>query len=119
MTAVNVAAAQPGIFSRAILRSGTAERADESPSAAGEYIEIYCTGLGPTYASGEYQRTVDTPTVFVGAAPAVVQYSGLAPGYVGLYQINARIPEGLASGMQPVMISLHQMRSNVVNIAVR
>jgi uncharacterized protein (TIGR03437 family) len=119
MTSVNVTAAQPGIFPRAILRAGTAELADESPSAAGDYIEIYCTGLGPTYASGDLQRTLDTPTVFIGAAPAVVQYSGLAPGYVGLYQVNVRIPEGLAPGVQPVMISLHQMRSNAVNIVVR
>jgi uncharacterized protein (TIGR03437 family) len=118
-TAVNVTSFQPGIFARAILRTGTSVRADESPVAAGDYIEIYCTGLGPTQLSGGLQWTVNTPIVFVGAAPAVVQYHGLAPGYVGLYQVNVRIPEGLAPGIQPVMISLSQMHSNTVNIAVR
>jgi uncharacterized protein (TIGR03437 family) len=117
--AVNVTAYQPGIFARAILVHGTADRADESPVPAGEYIEIYCTGFGPTRLSGDLQWTVQMPTVFVGAAPATVQYSGLAPGYTGLYQVNVEIPKGLAAGLQPVMISINQMHSNAVNIRVR
>ena len=52
-------------------------------------------------------------------APAEVQYSGLAPGFAGLYQVNARIPSGLAPGSQPVVISIDGQQSNSVSILVK
>ena len=36
---------------------------------------------------------------------ATVTYSGLAPGYVGLYQINVRVPAGIPSGPQTLTVS--------------
>jgi uncharacterized protein (TIGR03437 family) len=30
----------------------------------------------------------------------------LAPGYVGLYQVNIQVPSGLSSGPQPIIISV-------------
>ena len=47
-SAVNVAALEPGIFSGAVLHAGTTVSAVTTPVDAGDYIEIYCTGLGPT-----------------------------------------------------------------------
>jgi uncharacterized protein (TIGR03437 family) len=60
------------------------------------YVELYCTGLGPVtnqpitgaVASGsQLSETITRPTVTIGNAPAVVLYSGLAPTFIGLYQI--------------------------------
>jgi uncharacterized protein (TIGR03437 family) len=46
------------------------------------------------------------PTVTVGNAAAQVLFSGLAPGFVGLYQINFLVPWGAPLGLQvPITIS--------------
>jgi uncharacterized protein (TIGR03437 family) len=50
----------------------------------------------------------------------MVSFSGLAPGYVGLYQVNALVPEGSAVGSAvPVTISIGGVSSNAVTIAVQ
>jgi uncharacterized protein (TIGR03437 family) len=116
---VNVVAVQPGIFPGAVLRAGTGTSAITTPVRAGDYIEIYCTGLGPTQSAGGYQQTVHTPTVFLGATPARLVYSGLAPGYTGLYQVNVQVPAGLAPGPQPVILEVNLQHSNTINILVQ
>ena len=61
-----------------------------------------------------------TPTVMIGGAPADVWFSGLAPGYVGLYQVNAQVPAGSATGHEvPVVVSIGGVDSNAVTIAVQ
>jgi uncharacterized protein (TIGR03437 family) len=57
--------------------------------------------------------------VTIGGVPADVSFSGLAPGYVGLYQVNAQVPAGLAANAAtPVVISMEGIASNTVTIAV-
>ena len=34
----------------------------------------------------------------IGGQPAAVAFSGLAPGFAGLYQVNATVPPGLSAG---------------------
>jgi uncharacterized protein (TIGR03437 family) len=41
-----------------------------------------------------------------GGVPATILYDGLAPGYVGLYQINVQVPNVAASDSVPVTYSL-------------
>jgi uncharacterized protein (TIGR03437 family) len=108
----------PGIFPGAVLRAGTAESSATSPVRAGDYIEIYCTGLGATHNTGGFDLTVLAPSVFVGSVPATPTYSGLAPGYTGLYQVNVRVPEGVARGMQPLLLSVGQAHSTEIRIAI-
>jgi uncharacterized protein (TIGR03437 family) len=114
-----VDAVHPGIFQGAVLRAGTGESAVTSPVAAGEYIEIYSTGLGPTRSVGGLQRTVTTPTVFFGATPVQAPFSGLAPGYQGLYQVNVQVPQGLPPGPVTLLLSMSLEHSNEVQIVVR
>ena len=114
-----VAAVQPGIFPGAVLLAGTAVSAGTTAVRAGDYIEIYCTGLGPTVAAGGLYLTVNAPTALIGASRAQVLYSGLAPGFLGLYQVNAQVPPGLAPGLQPVVLMVNQLAGNTVNIAVQ
>jgi uncharacterized protein (TIGR03437 family) len=82
----------------------------------GDYIQIYLTGLGKATPGGDpagtpletggsapadgsiLYRTVETPSVTIGGIPAVVLYSGLAPGFAGLYQINLQIPASVPAG---------------------
>jgi uncharacterized protein (TIGR03437 family) len=64
------------------------------PVLPGEHISIYCTGLGAVSnppssgapaPSEQLSTTMSTPTVTIGGIPATVVFSGLAPGFVGLY----------------------------------
>jgi uncharacterized protein (TIGR03437 family) len=41
---------------------------------------------------------------FFGDVSARVDYAGLAPGYVGLYQFNVVVPAGTSSGDVPLRI---------------
>jgi uncharacterized protein (TIGR03437 family) len=116
---VTITPAQPGIFAGAVLHAGTTQSAVTAPVQVGDAIEIYCTGLGLTRDSGGQQSTVFTPTVFVGGVPTAILYSGLVPGYVGLYQVNVRVPSGLAPGLQPVSMAVNLTPSNEVKIAVQ
>lgn len=93
---------------------------------AGGTVVLYATGLGavaPTLPDGAaasgLSKTKATPTVLIGDRPAAVDYSGLAPGYVGLYQINATVPADVPEGcFVPVQVAFGTTASNVVTISV-
>ena len=125
---------QPAVFNYsaggdvfgAILHSNFKLANTADPAKAGETVLIYCTGLGyvvaPLPADGVAatgQMTMNTPTVTIGGANAPVSFSGLAPGYVGLYQVNAQVPSGLAAGNQPVIITIGGAMSKSVLLPVQ
>lgn len=59
--------------------------------------------------------------VTIGGARAEVLYSGLSPGTVGLYQVNARIPTGSTVGANvPLVLQMGESGrpSNTVTLAV-
>jgi len=103
---------------------------------AGDIVVIYTIGLGPTtpvVPSGTASPTsplavIDPTTVQAcfgnnspfSPAPCVnPQFVGLSPGFVGLYQINLAIPQGLASGNVPFSFTVHGVPSDVVQLAVQ
>jgi uncharacterized protein (TIGR03437 family) len=56
----------------------------------------------------------------IGGAPTTVEFSGLTPGEVGLYQVNAQVRVGVATGSAvPVVILIGGVASNTVTIAVQ
>ena len=136
---VSLAPFDPGIFSTnaqgtgqgAILDNSTYLLVDSTnPATAGStYIQIYCTGLGPVTnqpadgamaLSDPLSWTTTTPTVTIGGIPATVVFYGLAPGYVGLYQVDALVPATAPAGNAvPVVISMGDATSNKVTIAVQ
>ena len=130
--AVPVLAVQPGIFAYQVggntfgaITNSSFQLADTAhPVHAGDIIVIYCTGLGAVNsppadgAAGNGQVTQNTPTVTIGGASAQVKFSGLAPGFVGLYQVNAVVPSGLAPGNQGVIIKMLGTSSNNVLLPV-
>jgi uncharacterized protein (TIGR03437 family) len=99
------------------------------PARRGEFISIFCTGLGDVAnrpASGAppspaaLASTTLTPSVTIGGAPAPVAFSGLAPGFVGLYQVNVQVPGNAPSGgAVPVVVTLGGASSNTVTIAAQ
>jgi uncharacterized protein (TIGR03437 family) len=57
--------------------------------------------------------------VTVGGVPAVVQFSGLAPTLLGVYQVNVRIPSNAPTGSTvPVVLKIGGATSNTVTIAI-
>jgi uncharacterized protein (TIGR03437 family) len=135
---VSIAPFAPGIFSTNAQGTGQGAILDSSyklvdssnPATAGStYIQIYCTGLGAVSnqpASGAVAPsiplagTTTTPTVTIGGVSAQVQFSGLAPGFVGVYQVNVQVPAAtLAGNAVPVVISIGGAASNTVTIAVQ
>lgn len=100
-----------------------------SPAKAGEVVALYATGLGaltisvatgaPAPGSPPLPQTVTLPVVTIGGFNAPVSFSGLAPGFAGLYQMNLQIPAGVPSGLQSVQIMIGGFTSNVATIAIQ
>jgi uncharacterized protein (TIGR03437 family) len=86
-----------------------------NPIRAGDEISVYATGLGPTSPeveagmpapSSPLATTILVPEVRLGGVPLAVSFAGLAPGNVGVFQINARAPSNLPLGAEvPLTIS--------------
>jgi len=99
-----------------------------APATAGDALVIYCTGLGavsPAVPAGTaapsstLSWTTGSVTVTVGGQPAKVLFSGLAPTYAGLYQVNAIVPPGISPGSDvPVVVSVGGASSPVVTVAI-
>jgi len=85
-----------------------------NPIHSKDKIVIYATGLGtvtPSVASGAAGPSnplavADTmPTVTLGGVGLNVTYAGLAPGMVGVYQINATVSGQIVTGLSiPLVI---------------
>jgi uncharacterized protein (TIGR03437 family) len=80
-----------------------------NPIHRGDTIVIYATGLGHTFpavATGSAAPSDPLPAALVqpqaslGGVALPVFYAGLAPGEVGVYQINAKVPGWTPTGMQ-------------------
>jgi len=64
--------------------------------------------------------TVNPVTVTIGGKTAQVAFSGLTPGYAGLYQVNVVVPGGITTGdTVPVVLSVAGQTSPSVTVAVR
>lgn len=75
----------------------------ESPARAGEVVVIYATGLGKTLknpATGEipvYSSEIAALATLKVSVGGKVEYAGLTPGSVGLYQINLLLPPDIGA----------------------
>ena len=74
----------------------------------------------PTSSGTACLNSQPSMCVAIGTGFGSVQYSGLAPGYVGLWQINVTIPPGTPAGATvPVRVVINGTPSNTVTVAVR
>ncbi len=96
---------------------------------AGDVLELFANGLGPiaggnpptgvaTPAAPLY-NTEAAPTVLINGTPAPVQFSGLASGFVGLYQVNVAIPAGIPAGERDIVISIGGVDSSAGKILIQ
>lgn len=123
----------PGLFTSA--GNGTAALATtnqdgsinspSNPAKRGEVITLYGTGMGHIAgapADGDvpgHPVPGPVPQVVLGTGfvPAEnIQYSGLAPGLIGVWQINVKIPEGTApADAVPLSVILGSIPNNHVS----
>jgi len=133
-----ISSVHPGIFTYdkdgisrgAVLDESYALVTPSNPAARGKVIQVYATGLGPTdpaVATGEPgpanppARLVGSTSLqaSIGGVPAAIQFAGLAPSFVGLYQVNVVVPGGAPAGDAPLVLIASGIRSNEVTLAIK
>ena len=131
---VPVGGLAPGLFSTnqegtgaaaALHTDGVTPVTAQKPAKPNEVIVLFGTGLGlltpalPTGEAAKNNSTAVVPTITVDGKNADVQFAGAAPGFVGLNQVNLKIPSGTRSAPDiPVALSIGGKASNTVTIAV-
>lgn len=94
-----------------VARPGEITGVTSRAARSGDSITVYGIGFGavlPASAAGVVasgQTSLNNATVRIGDAPARVTYAGLAPGTVGLYQLNLEVPN-VAPGEQRLTVSV-------------
>lgn len=131
---VPVLAHQPGVFTWdgteaiAVHNAGFTLVTQASPLEAGEFAFVYAEGIGAVSnrpATGAGSPTVPLAvaqagvSVTIAGIPCEVPFVGLAPGFVGLYQLNFRVPEGLPSGLLDLVVRASGVNAPVVQVRVR
>jgi uncharacterized protein (TIGR03437 family) len=141
--AVNFAPSMPGIFSGSaggqlyaiavnsadsMLVWPTGLAGTSHPAKAGDVLIIYATGLGAVNHTPKdgglpsvLASTVATPTVTFGGVAGDVMFSGLAPQFVGVNQLNVQVPTGVTAGSAvPLQIQVNGFTStNQVVVAIQ
>jgi len=121
----NIVPASPGLFEAdattgalaAINASDNTVNSSSNPVKAGDYITLFGTGQGfiagappdGTAPTGPVS-TAQLPQVYINGpnflSPGDIEYSGLAPNYIGLWQINAKVPSNAPSGLLNVFVTM-------------
>lgn len=98
------------------------------PARSGEILALIVTGLGPTKPGvdpgtpfpASPPHLANSPVeVTIGGTPCQVLYAGGYPGAVSVYQVNFRLPEGLAPGIATLRVSAGWIAGPTVQIGIQ
>jgi uncharacterized protein (TIGR03437 family) len=128
---LSVQSAAPGLF--VLLQNHAAvQNPDGSfndarhPASQGTIVAAYLTGEGPVIPPGEtgvaapfspLAQTTLPVMVMLGGKQAEVSFAGLSPGWVGLYQVNFRVPQ-LPPGSYALTVAVNGSVSNAAQVTV-
>ncbi|MBI4460537.1 MAG: S8 family serine peptidase [Acidobacteria bacterium] len=135
---VSMAAAAPGIFTVGQNGQGAGIIAHNSdftlvtasnPARPGESLALFATGLGavsPSMRTGvagvtsplSVSAPSNMPSVTIGGVAAPVRFSGLAPCFLGIYQVNIEVPSNVPKGEQTLVLVSNGVASNPVRLAI-
>ena len=147
-TSVNIASVSPGLFpassrDRKILNQDDTPNSATSPGTKGSIIKLFGTGQGPlSPALGDGEAapadssvsTVAIPTadgnacltrqpsvcVAIGNTFGEVQFSGMASGLVGIWELRVRVPMTAPTGdAVPVRAVINGAPTNIIAVALR
>jgi uncharacterized protein (TIGR03437 family) len=134
---------QNGTGAAAAYNQDNTQNSASNPAARGSVITLYGTGQGQTSPavpdgtpapSSPFAVTVAVPTsdaktcqnnqpsmcVQIASSFGDVQFSGLLPGYIGVWQINIKIPADAPTGAAvPVRVVINGTPSNILTVAIR
>jgi len=129
MDSIALTARAPRLFSigggatvQAIVQASDASLVTkDKPLVSGENYSMYLNSLGATVpaavagvgagSGADLQKVTDTVSVAINGTPAKVTFAGLAPGSVGLYQVNFQAPYNHGTGDVPVSVSVANVTS--------
>lgn len=120
---------QPGLGPAVAVNEDGTVNSESNPAARGSVVTLFATGDGATDpvgidgipAGNPPPRAAQPVSVRVGGAEAEVLFAGRAPGFVGLLQLNVRLPGVFtAPGIRPLLLTVGGVASQSgVTIAVR
>jgi uncharacterized protein (TIGR03437 family) len=133
---VSLTGASPALFTAnygtgnaVIVNEDGTINSSQNPAARGSLVVLYATGAGQTDPAGVTGQGAQAPfsqpllpvSLTIANVPATILWAGSAPGFVGLMQINARVPSGFVPpGDLPVLLSVGTYTSpSGVTMAVR
>jgi uncharacterized protein (TIGR03437 family) len=112
----------PGLF-QAVLNQDGSVNSEGNPESSGRVVQLFATGQGlldQAIDSGAlapgvepFPRPRQTVQVTIGGRPAVLFFAGLAPGFVGLLQVNAQIDNAVRPGPADVTIEMGEQTTAV------
>jgi uncharacterized protein (TIGR03437 family) len=125
---------QPAVYTDDGLQAVVVHNADYTRATAGRPLErgelafVYAAGLGgvtnqPATGSGAPAKPLasamtDVRVTLAGIA-CQVQYAGLAPGLVGVYQLDFKVPANAPSGSQELLVTAGSIASPPTRVFVR
>lgn len=129
---VNVIGNAPGIFQfgerRAVVQNEDySVNTAGNPAAVDSYVVAYLTGAGRldnNVASGApagvepISRPSVPVTATIGDIPAHIAFGGLTPNFVGLMQVNMKVPP-MPAGTYPLVVTVGGEKSNAAFVTVR
>jgi uncharacterized protein (TIGR03437 family) len=129
---VSVLGAAPGLFStssgHAVVQNSDFTLNDPgNPAKVGSTIVAYLSGSGPVDTPvadgavtplGPLVSSTSQSSATIGSSPAQVAFAGLAPGFVGLVQVNIVVPSDLQTGDYPLAITIGNETSNPATVSV-
>ncbi len=121
-----VAAAAPGIIT-----NPNGAPVPNTSAAPGQIVSLYITGAGalsPPLATGaapapgtpisDLPQPTQSVSVTVGGVPAPIEFIGVPSGLIGMVQINYQVPSGIATGAQPVVVTVGGVASPSATLTV-
>ncbi|MBI1789988.1 MAG: hypothetical protein HYR60_20855 [Acidobacteria bacterium] len=99
-----------------------------APAVNGSDLAVYTTGLGPVsppVPSGapapndSLSSVTSAPSVIVAGAEVQPTFAGLAPGLIGVYQVNFTLPSGAPTGIATLQVKIGGATSNIAQIPIR
>jgi uncharacterized protein (TIGR03437 family) len=99
-----------GVF----VNGGSIPNVPTGPARPGETLILYGTGFGPVQGGADAGKIAPPQATLtgrlamtIGNANTTIAYAGLAPGLVGLYQLNVVLPANVPGGDQPLQMTLN------------
>lgn len=117
---VLVEPAAPSLFETPVNAITGALIRSDLPARPGDYLSIYLTGLGATERRADgLDWAREQPEVTLGGRVCTLLYAGRAPGYLGLDQVNCRIPEDAPPGNAVLRVRSRDRLSDAITVPLR